>query len=231
MPCRVQSRVNEERSHSAWKRMRHALARSSVSIRGRKREKDNSSDDDDVDGLINGPVHGYDLLYDDAGSMPQANQEHGGSGSADQEEPEGRSGTWGTGWKSGSFAFERNNKWCPCQTRSTSFYLSQGRTLSTRTTSYSRWYVCSSNTNMLLFGGVMQQMIVVAIAQEPEKLSQMLTFLTAIPSSYGSACCVRLLRCLLRSSAERTGGGGGLPPALLKKPARSRKMQLCLVLL
>ena len=94
---------------------------------------------------------------------------------------------------------------------------------------YGSW--CSSNAkNVLLFGGVMQQMVVVAAAQESEKLSQMrLTLLTAIPRSLGTVDrCVLLLRLglLVEQSAERTTpGGGGLPPEPLKIPARSPRMQ------
>ena len=49
----------------------------------------------------------------------------------------------------------------------------------------------------------MQQMVVVAIAQESEKLSQVLISLYAIPGSLGTVGCVQSLSCLLRSLAER----------------------------
>ena len=49
---------------------------------------------------------------------------------------------------------------------------------------------------LLLCGVTLQQMAVVAVVQESEKLSQMLTFLPAIPRSFGSVGCIRLLMCL-----------------------------------
>ena len=64
----------------------NALTRSSASNRNRKRKKNDSSDDDDGGGLANGRMD-HDLRYADAESVP-GNEEHGGSGSAAQEEPE-----------------------------------------------------------------------------------------------------------------------------------------------